>query len=225
LKFGGKMVYEPLLVPVWFYSYSSVVYAVTALVSFLISYFSFRLYKMSLLNMNLMMMLTFVFMGVAFSVLAATSYYTYMSSNSFKLYENLYGVVKYGFMGYYTLSLVAYILLTVMYLPRKFREKLFVAYMPLWYLDFTAFHIISAVLVGYIVIMNLVNFMKKRKIDSLLVLLAFVMIELSHVMMMLTQFDAVLYLVAHAFLAVGFASLLAMLIRVNYPRLKLVGFP
>jgi len=87
--------------------------------------------------------------------------------------------------------------------------------MPLWYLDFTAFHIISAVLVGYIVIMNLVNFMKKRKVDSLLVLIAFVMIELSHVMMLLTQFDAVLYLVAHAFLVAGFASLLTMLIRVR----------
>jgi len=209
------MVYEALLIPVWFYSYSTAVYAATALISFMISYFSFRLYKMSSLNMNLMMMLIFVFMGVASSVLATTSYYTYMSNKSFKLYENLYGVVNYGFIVYYTLSLAAYILLTVMYLPRSFRDRLFAAYMPLWYLDFTEFHIVSAILVGYITLMNFANFMKKRKIDSLLVLIAFAMIELSHVMMMLTQFDAVLYLVAHAFLAAGFTSLLAMLIRVS----------
>jgi len=209
------LAYEALLVPVWFYSYSAVVYAVTAMISFLISYFSFRLYRMSSLRINLMMMLTFVFMGLAFSILCATSFFTYASSSSYKIYDQLYELNRYGFISYYTLSLVAYMLLAVMYLPKKFRDKFLVAYVPLWYLDFFEFHATSAILIGYATIVSFARFMKKRKLDSLLVVVAFVMIELSHIMMMLTQFDAVLYIVAHSLLAVGFASLLAMLVRVS----------
>jgi hypothetical protein len=102
-----------------------------------------------------------------------------------------------------------------MYLPKKIKNKLFAFYLPLWYIDNFTFHVASIFLVGYVLLANLSNLFKKRSLNSLLVTVAFLALEIFHIALLLIPFDVSMYLAAHTLLAVGFSSLLTMLIRVS----------
>jgi hypothetical protein len=203
------------LIPIWFYSYSAVVYFLAAIISFTTSFFAFKLYKMSSVKMNLLLLFSFLTLGIAFSALTLTSVYTYFYKPYFEAFYDLSMINNLGFSFYYFTSLVAYLLFLTMYLPKKFTRKFLVLYVPLWYIQLTNFHIISILLLIYVVIKNIANFSKKRNLDSFLVMFAFITMIMFHSLLLLTHFDVELYLFAHVIITVGFASFLTMLIRVS----------
>jgi hypothetical protein len=212
---GLILISEPPLIPVWFYSYSAVVYVVSAIISFLISYFAFRLYRMSSVKTNLFLSFGFLALGLAFSSLTMTSIYTYLYVPYLRGYASLTAVNTSGYNFYYLASFIAYLLFVLMYLPKKIKNRLLVLYVPLWYTNFTGFHIASALLIGYVLTANILNYLKKKSLNSFLVMFAFLTIEIFHLLLLLLPFNVTLYLAAHTFLVVGFSSLLVMLIRVS----------
>lgn len=203
------------MIPVYFYVYSSLACAAVAFISFLISYFSFRLYKKSSIKLNLILSLGFLTLGIAFTSLAATGFYTYYYNPCFEDCVGLTTVNYFAYNSYYIISLISYILFVTMYLPKKIKNKLFAFYLPLWYIDNFTFHVASIFLVGYVLLANLSNLFKKRSLNSLLVTVAFLALEIFHIALLLIPFDVSMYLAAHTLLAVGFSSLLTMLIRVS----------
>jgi len=206
---------SPQLIPVWFYMYGGVAYGIVAAISFLISFFSFKLYKTSSLKTNLILSLSFLSLGVAFSSLLAASLYTYFYIPYFQDDVNLGFLNRNAFNLYYLTSLISYVLFSTMYLPGKIKNKFFAFYVPLWYIDWTNFHILSIFIMGYVLLMNFMNCYKKRNFNSYLVTFAFFTIEVFHLLLLFIPFDVSLYLAAHALLSVGFGSLLIMLIRVS----------
>lgn len=211
-----ELISEPLLIPVWFYSYSAVIYFASALTSFLIAAFSYRLYKMSKFKLSLPLMFSFLLLGLAFSALTATSVYTYLYKPYFKDFFSLGLVNSIGFNFYYITSLLGYALILLMYLPEKIKKNFFVLYVPLWYINLMSFHVVSIVLLAGAAITNVINFYRKRNLDTFLVMFAFVTLVFSHLFMMMVPFDATVFLAANALIAVGFSSLLFMLIRVSW---------
>jgi hypothetical protein len=148
--------------------------------------------------------------------------YTYLYKSYFRINLNLgdLGFVNSaGFNAYYITSTIAYLSLLMMYLPRDiknfFSNKLPVLYLPLWYLNFVNFHIASILILLYVVVKNVANFYKKRNFDNFLVMFAFISIVIFHACLLLASFDSTIYLAANSLLAIGFASLLLMLIRVS----------
>jgi len=215
MSVGVTLISNPPLIPVWFYSYTAVVYSLSAIVSFIISFFAFKLYKTSSIKMNLFILFGFLALAFAFSALTLTSIYTYFYKPYFETFHNLSTVNRIGFSLYYLGSLIAYLSFLVMYLPRIFKKKLFVLYIPLWYIKFTNFHLVSIFLLTFVVIQTLINFYRKRDPNSFLVLIAFLAMISFHSLLLLTPFDVELYLFAHIILTVGFVSFLTMLIRVS----------
>jgi hypothetical protein len=215
MSVGIVLISEPLLIPIWFYSYSAVVYFLAAIISFITSFFAFKLYKVSSVKLNLFLLFSFLALGLAFSALTLTSVYTYFYKPYFETFYSLSKMNKMGFNFYYLTSLVAYVLFLVMYLPKKFSKRFFVLYIPLYYINLTNFHIISILLLLFVVIKNIANFYKKRNLDSFLVMFAFITMISFHSLLLLTPFDVELYLLAHVIITVGFASFLTMLIRVS----------
>lgn len=209
------LISEPALIPVWFYSYSAVVYLLSAAIGFLISYFSFRLYRISSVKFNLILSLAFLALGFAFTTLTVTSLYTYFYLPYFKTLQNLSSVNNIGFNLYYLTSLIGYLLILMMYLPEKIKNKFFILYVPLWYTDFTTFHLVSALFLFYVVVRNVMNFTKKKNLNSFLVMFAFATMLIFHVLLLQISFTPTLYLLAHSFLTIGFGALLMMLIRVS----------
>lgn len=206
---------EPALIPVWFYSYSAIVYLISAIVGFLVSYFAFRLYRMSSVKFNLILSLAFLALGIAFTALTVTSLYTYFYLPYFKPLQNLGVVNQTGFNLYYISSLIGYLLFLMMYLPGKIKNKFFVLYVPLWYIDFTSFHVISILFLVYVVVRNIINFREKKNLNSFLVMFGFIVVMVFHILLLQISFTPTLYLLAHSFLITGFGALLIMLIRVS----------
>jgi hypothetical protein len=199
------------LVPEWFYLFSGLIYFAVAAISFFISYFSFRLFNVTSSKSHSVLSLSFLLIGIAFGMLSFVSLYTYQNSaalnpNIFNLNENTYNI-------YYIFALAAYILLTMINLPKKKSE--FFVFVPLWFISSPGFLATAILFLFYISARSVMNFFKVKTEDAFLVMFAFLMITLFHIFLLLMPFGIELYLAAHAFLIVGFLSLLAMLIRVT----------
>jgi hypothetical protein len=218
---GIELISEPFLIPVWFYIYSTIVYAASAVISLLITYFSYKFFKISRSRQSLIFMFSFLLLGIGFSALAFTSMYTYMYKPFFKdaVGLSLSLLNSAGLSMYYVTATVAYVSILLMYLSNdlfKFlRKKLLVLYVPFWYLDLSDFHLASILILAYVLVRNVVNFYKSRNVNSFLVMFAFLCIIGFHSFLLFASLDPTAYLVANTVLAVGFCSLLIMLIRVS----------
>jgi hypothetical protein len=206
---------EELLIPLMFYGIVSFVYLAVAVIALIVGFFAFKVYRLTSENSVRNLFISFFILGLGFLILTATSLYTYIS---IEFYKSLSGIVLfnyYGFSVYYLLSIIAYILLALTYLSKKKGGKILpVLFVPLWYADFTQFHVISLLLLGFIIFKSLKNSIKRKEMNSYLVTFAFVSLAMFHILLLLTSFTPFMYTVANSFLIVGFLALLVMLIRV-----------
>jgi hypothetical protein len=209
---------EEMLIPLMFYSAVSFVYLAVAAIGFLVAYFAFRVYRIisekSVRNLSI----SFFILSIGFIVLTAVSIFTYVQIQYYNSYSGIVFYNYYGFSIYYWLSLAAYLLLAFTYLPKwkkKGRRLIPILFVPLWYVDYTQFHLISLLLIGFVIFRSLQNSLKRKNLDSYLVTFAFTCLAVFHVLILLTTFTPFMYVVANSFLIVGFLSLLAMLVRVS----------
>jgi hypothetical protein len=198
-------------VPEWFYLFSGLIYLLAFAISIFISYFSFKLYRITSSKPHALLSVSFLLIAIAFAVISLTSVFTYQQSQSlnadiFNLNTNSYNI-------YYILSIVAYLFLVMINLPKK--DERFYLLVPLWFISSDQFGIVALMFLIYISARTVFNFFKTKNQDAFLVMLAFLMITLFHVFILLIPFGVELYLAAHIFLIAGFLSLLAMLIRVT----------
>ena len=205
------------LIPIWFYIFSGVAYFAAAAISLAVCYFAFRIYRTSRQKKIMFLSIVFLLLGIAFVSLTISSVYTYFYQPYLRdsLGISLTAFNKSAFSFYYVLSLLSYVTLFITYFPDEVRKKFYVLYVPLWFSGADGFHIVSILLLAFVVYRALSNFYKSRSTNSFLVLLAFSLMAVFHVTMLMLPFDLTYFLVSHALLAVGFLSLLVMLIRVN----------
>ncbi|MBS3054863.1 MAG: hypothetical protein J4452_00015 [Candidatus Aenigmarchaeota archaeon] len=203
----------PQLIPIWFYLASSIAYGTAALISYLICYFAFRLYQKSKSKLNLIPLFGFLSLAVGFTTLLFASLYTYNYPDLFKPLGNINQVNGQAFPIYYAASLIGYFILLMIYLPKNLKDKFYVVYFPLWYMDLFSYHLVSLAIVGYILLKNVRA--GKRTFERGLVIAAFAGIFLFHLLQLTLPFSPTLYLIAHGILAGGFLSFLWMLIRVS----------
>lgn len=204
-------------IPVWFYLITSVIYTSSAIIGFLVSYFAFKAYKVTKNKTHLFLSLSFLLIGLGFVALSSTSIYIYTTLQLYKGSSISLNLLNYqGFRTYYILSAIGYVLLILMYLPKKITNKLFILYVPIWYASSFNFHLFSIVLVLIVMIQSIINSIKRKNLNSYLVTLAFVCLLVFHSLLLLTSFSQSMYITANVFLIIGFLSLLTMLIRVNF---------
>jgi glucan phosphoethanolaminetransferase (alkaline phosphatase superfamily) len=207
---------EEMLIPLMFYGIVSFVYLAVAAIGFLVTFFAFRVHRLisekSVRNLSI----SFFILSIGFIVLTAISIFTYVQIQYYNSYSGIVFYNYYGFSIYYWLSLAAYILLAFTYLPKikKGKKIIPVLFVPLWYVDYTQFHLVSLLLIGFVIFRSLQNSLKRKNLDSYLVTFAFACLAAFHALILLTTFTPFMYVVANSFLIVGFVSLLAMLVRV-----------
>jgi hypothetical protein len=200
------------LVPEWFYLYSGLIYLLAASISFLVSYFSFKLFRITSSKSQSALSIAFILIGLGFALLSAVSIFTYQDAHD--LDTDIFNINSNVYNAYYILTLVAYLFLVMIYLPKKNDAK-FYLFVPLWFISAPQFHTTALLFFLFIAARSVLNFFKVKTQDAFLVMLAFLMITLFHIFLLLIPFGIELYLAAHAFLIVGFLSLLAMLVRVS----------
>ena len=198
-------------VPAWFYMFSGLIYMLAFAISIFVSYFSFRLFRITSSKPHSLLSVSFLLIAVAFAIISVTSIFTYQQSDS--LNQVIFNLNTDAYNIYYVLILAAYLFLVMMNLPKK--DERFYVFVPLWFISSSQFHFVALMFLIYISARTVFNFFKIKSQEAFLVMLAFLMITLFHVFLLLIPFGVELYLVAHVFLIAGFLSLLIMLIRVT----------
>lgn len=215
-KYHGMGMIEPMI-PLSFYGIVSGIYTSSAIICFLVSYFAFRGFDKTSKKNLLLLFLGFLVLGLGFLALSVPSFYVYFVLQAYRRPSVSINLVNYtGFLVYYLLSFIAYLLFALMYLSDEDdKKKLWVIFVPLWYADSVKFHVVSLILLAFILVQTILNSIKRRNLNSYLVTFSFFSLSVFHLLMLLTTFTVKTYIIGNLFLIAGFLSLLCMLIRVN----------
>ena len=120
-----------VLIPLWFYWFSTAIYALASIVGILLSYFSFRLYDLTRKKEQRRLFYAMVFITVGFIALSISNIYGFSNFQycfpacQFDLTDPNYSfVIKGGNYLYYLTSLIGYVLLSLTYLKSVKIEKI-----------------------------------------------------------------------------------------------------
>ncbi len=227
-----------VLIPLWFYVFSSVTYIIASLAGILLTYFALKLYKLTGKREQRFLFQAMGFITLGFVILSIANIYGYFHFQycfpacQFDVTDPNYTlIIKSGNYAYYVASLLGYILLAMTYLKTIKIDKLFVV-MPLnlalifqslqhgflYPFDnfvFQLFHLLSIIILSYINFNTITNYLVLKTKHSFPVMVGFLFIGAYHFLMALTPFKPIVFAAAHLSLLVGLASLLWMLVQVN----------
>lgn len=228
-----------VVVPLWFFEFGSTMYFLAAIIGLLLTYFSFKLFNLTGKTQHFLLNAGFIFITAGFLAMLVGNYYSYANFEScnpncaINPTMNTYFWIRFGNYGYYAATLIGYVLLALSYWYSTNRKKSIIKFLPVVGMTFLfqqpgvfvlfpfvneyfqIFHILSILIISYIVTKTWVNYSKTKTENSLLVLSGFVAIDFYHVLMYLIPYYATSFALAHLALLAGFGSLLVMLIRVN----------
>lgn len=234
-----------VLIPLWFYAFSSLTYILASLVGILLAYFSFKLYNLTGRREQRFLFYAMASITLGFTILSIANVYGYFNfQHCFPVCQfdvtdpNYTFVIKSGNYIYYLTNLVGYILLALTYLKSIRIEKL-LSKIPRFYLVlpinmglliqtlqhgfhypfdnfvFQLFHLLSIVILSYINFNTITNYLVLKTKYSFPVMVGFLFIGSYHFLMALTPFKPIVFAAAHLSLLAGLVSLLYMLIQVN----------
>lgn len=228
-----------LLIPPWFYGLDSAMYLISALIGFLISFNSYKLYSITRKKRHLYLHLGFMLLSLGLLLLSLVSGFSYFTLRFCRincqlgLFDVSFGVEDFGYFMYFGLSVIGYTLLASTHLHEKSKAPTYIltfillfsalltftgippSELLMWYAYHQYFHLLSFLIVGYILFRVFINFSESRDRNSLLVVLGFTGIIVFHILHFFSYFTPWMYVFAHISLIVGYVSLLAMLIRVR----------
>lgn len=201
-----------VIVPPWFFGFDSLMYILSAVIGFLVSFYAFKLYSVTSKKSHFYLYASFAILGMGLLILGITTVFSISVSKASMFRDDSSWVDDFGFWIYYASSIFAYGLLVTMYLPEKLKFPIF---LPLWDVGFPYFHVLALFLLSYVVFKSALNYALSRKQNSFLVLLAFAFIGAYHLLSLFTSLNALVYVFAQLSLLSGFVSLLIMLRKVN----------
>ncbi len=227
-------------IPLFFYELGSIIYVIASIVGILLSYYSFKLYNFSHKKEHMFLTYGLILMAMGFIVLVVSTLYGFSIFWScypicrFDLLDPAYlSTVRVGNYLYYLITLAGYGFIAMSYLKNFGRSKFFILSIPLNLTGlvqkqdilgfiypfinsyFQLFHLLSLVILTFIVSNSLTNYFATKNRYRLLVMLGFGFIAAYHFLMVLTEVNAIVFALAHISLLAGLASLLYMLVKVG----------
>jgi len=214
--------------PIWFYKLDTLIQFFGAIVALLISYYTYKAYKLSSKKSHLYFSIAFALLGLnllIYSIVLPAWMVVYAGSgfivDIFSLPVLLLASKILNIL-YVFSYLFAYSLLIFVYskIERKsmmaivaFLTLVVSVYSSIIYSSystqiFMAFNIISLVLLSLIVFFTYDNYTLKKNKSSLLVLSAFILIAASHLLMVFESLSNAFFLSAHIAQLLGYISLL-----------------
>jgi len=204
-----------VLIPSWFFGWHAMAYIVSALIGFLVSFYSYRIYHMTKEQNHLYLYLGFAALSMAFLIFGVVELYSYLSisQNMMQMFESFSSFRDFGIWLYYIGSIIAYLLIAFTYVPKKYRFA--PLFLPMWWKGFPYFHVGSLFILSFIIFRATGNWFIKKTINSMLVFMSFLLIGFYHIFLFFTPFSEWMFVLAHISLIAGFLSFLIMLIRVS----------
>ncbi len=210
-------------IPDWLYGANAVVLELLAmLASFSISYFGYKAHKILSQKRFFYLGLAFFFIGISFLARTIVHILFYIFGAKELLIEVLQNI-NYGSLFYMILTLVGYLIIVAVITELFDRRTV-----PLLFLISLAgilfsqaptqlFHIISLILLFFIMWRQLLNYAKNKNMNALLIFITFLLLSGGHVLFMSRLYlgtPYMIYILAHLFQLFGYLALLLAMIRV-----------
>lgn len=228
-----------LLIPPWFYGFDSVMYLVSAVVGLLISLNLYRLHSIIKKKSHYFMHVGFMLLSVGLLLAFIVSLFSYIQLRfchtvcQLGLLDVTFGIEDFGFFLYFVLSIIGYSLLALAYFPEKNRIPVYILMLGLllsaivvfvgtprpeillWYTYNQYFHLLSLLILSFVLFRVFINSLNSKTSDSFLVTAGFFGIAAFHVFQFFAYLSPWTYVFAHIFLIAGYLSFLSMLIKVK----------
>jgi len=226
----------PVLIPVWFYGFDSVMYFISSMVGFLLSFYFHKIYSLSSERRHMYLYLGFLLLSFGLLSLSMTSIYSYTTFWQCRpfcvlgMLDQAFGLEDFSYLLYFGLSILAYTLFMLAYIPKKFKIPnlplyvfliyFFIIFISLpmgsrevdWssYHDF--FHLTAFLMLVFVSFMNLANFSENKGLNPFLVTAAFIFLSLFHLLHLFSFVNGWMYVFAHIAMLISFTSLLSVVI-------------
>ena len=171
------------LIPSWFLGYDIGLELVFAIITLIVSIFAFKVYKLSEQRQPKLFSTAFLFISMAYFCKAFLNFLVLSKLNeNISVALKIASVSTLNFIGvYFYIILLSIGLVTLAYMTFRVRNaKIYslLLIIAVMYLFFTSnpllpYHIISSILLVYIFIHYLFNYIGKKRINTMLVLIAF----------------------------------------------------
>ena len=214
--------------PAWLYGLDTIVQFVVAIVAVIVCYYGYKAYKISKNK-------KFLYFSSAFALLAFNLFIFAILIPALFVYYKFYSTIDPGRLVYlfrildlvYMFAiLMAYTLFVFIYanIKRKGIKILLTGLVLALVIhsfvtaSLLSFNLIAVLLLSFIIFYTSKNWLKKKNINSFLVFLIFVLIQVGHVLFILSLYFNKFYLFAHLTQLIGYSSLFILFMRINYGR-------
>jgi hypothetical protein len=229
-----------VIIPLWFYGFDSVMYILSSMVGFVLSFFFYNIHSLTKENRHKYLYTGFLLLSIGLLSIGVGSAYSYVSFKkcvslcSLGLMDNVFSIEDFSYFIYFAFSMIAYLMFILTYKDEKIKKStnLLIAVFigitifilgfmfinrnyQFWYSYSQYFHMSALILIGFVVFRTTVNYYDKRSTSTMLVMLSFIFIFLFHLLYLFSFVTAWPYAVSHFSLLFGFSTLLVMLLKAN----------
>jgi hypothetical protein len=205
--------------PRWFLPYDAVFQLVLSLVALAVAFYALRGHRYLRERTLFALFLSFLLLSIGMFVNGLTLSTTYLTATSFSRTVQPMTVADLGFWIYYLICIVALSVLLYAYADRLRGSAATLA--GIIVLGASAggsllntgpvLEMVIAVMLAFVVMVQLVHYYFKRNRFSLLVAISFLLILLSHVLIMISSIEDILYVLARLIELSGFLVILGVL--------------
>jgi hypothetical protein len=218
--------------PHWFLPYDAIFQLITAFIALAVAMYALRGHRWVQERTLYALFLAFLMLSVGMFVNGLTLTYTYIFDISFKTSSSALSIADIGFWAYYIVSMIAYSLLIFAYTSRL-RESSIVLAGGLFgagsngsggggtggggtggssLLTLGPFmEMILVILLIIVVIAQLAHLVVKRNRYSIMVTLSFLLLLMSHILIMFSSLEDIVYVAGRFLELFGFVALFAVL--------------
>jgi hypothetical protein len=228
-----------IIIPVWFYGFDALMYLISSSIGFLLSFYFHKIYSLSSERRHLYLFWSFLILSfglLSLSVIDIYSYLTFWQCQPFctlGLLDQTFDIGNSSYFLYFGLSIIAYALLMMAYIPQKFKLPnlpvwllsiyftIILITLPLesggvaWYSYSIFFNLIAFLMLMFVSFINFTNFSKNKSFEPFLVTASFFFLSLFHLFHIFSSINGWMYVFAHIAMLISFILLLSVVVRVK----------
>jgi hypothetical protein len=229
-----------VIIPLWFYGFDSVMYILSSMVGFVLSFFFYNIHSLTKEKKHNYLYIGFLLLSIGLLSIGVGSAYSYISFKkcaplcNLGIMDNVFSIEDFSYFIYFAISMIAYLMFILTYKDEKIKKStniltavfigitiFILGFMfinrnyQFWYSYSQYFHMSALILIGFVVFRTMINYYDKRSTSMLLVMLSFIFIFLFHLLYLFSFVAAWPYALSHFSLLFGFFTLLVMLLKAN----------
>jgi hypothetical protein len=231
----------PPMIPTWFYGFDAIMYLVSSLIGFLLSFYFYRMYSLSSEKRHLHMFWGFALLSLGLLSLSATNAFSYINFwqcgpgpfCTLGILGSSFAIESFSYFLYFGLSIIAYAMFMYAYIPKKFRIQnlpnwliaIYFIFMIVtfqlnednivWFAYIGFFDLTAFLMVGFVTLINIINYSENKTRESLMVVMSFAFLLLFHLLRIFFFINGITYVLAHLSMLTSFLLLLYVITKVK----------